>query len=404
MAHKERHENADEATIDEALRLMKPTVILTEEVKAALAGQLPAISDSVADIARMSPLRLASRLIGMQNAEEDDLLDIARELIAAFRAMLGPDPSRPQEPVHVTVTAEKRLSDLTARELLELLASDPGQLDDIAPVLRQTRQVRAAGESPWAVPDTDGNLDVAATMDYLGYLSRPGSIPQRLWPPRGGTRPGTLESVLGRETRLMLNPFTGQAFSGLDEYGNDWGTLPEAVHLAMLWAVATGHRNLPPVPDARRLTDDLFARRQPAYVREITEDFEAARRRDPQLASMTRYFTGEAAAGLTGAQARPRRTEQDWRRMLLDAAQSHRSSMSGDIRLGGTVIQSFRTMSGDVVLDGTIVLDGGSTMSGDLRGTAYVPRGARISTMSGDDRLDVYERSWEDLARQAGLS
>lgn len=79
MAHSERREAGDEATIDEALRLMKPTVHVTEEVKAALATELPGISGSVAEIARMSPLRLASRLIGTEGVEEDDLMDVARE-------------------------------------------------------------------------------------------------------------------------------------------------------------------------------------------------------------------------------------------------------------------------------------------------------------------------------------
>lgn len=402
----EKSEPGDEATVDEALRLMKPTVCVTEEVKAALATELPGISGSVAEIARMSPLRLASRLIGTVGVAEDDLMGIARELIAAFREMLGPDsaPPQPQGPLNVTVTVEKKLGELTAGELLARLAAGPGEFGDIAEALRATRLVQAAGQNPWAVPAGDGTLDVTATAGYLGYLSRPGSIPQRLWPPRTGTRPATLEAVFGREARLMLNPFTGREFSGLDEWGNDWSTLPDAVHLAMLWAVATGHRNLPPVPDARRLTGDLFARKRPAYLQEVVEDFEEARRHDPQLASMSRWFTAETAAGLAAAQARPRRSEDDWRKLLLDAAQGHRSSMSGDIRLGATVVQSFKTMSGDVVLDGTIVLGGGSTMSGDLRGTVYVPRGVSISTMSGSDHLAVYARSWEDLAYQAGLA
>jgi hypothetical protein len=406
MAHDERPEAGDEATIDEALRLMKPTPHVGEEVKAALATELPGIAGSVAEIARMSPLRLASRLIGTEGVAEDDLMDVARELIASFRGMLGLDsaPPQPQGPLNVTVSVEKRLGELTARELLARLAGDPAQFDDIAAALRATRLVRHAGQGPWAVPAGGGGLDVARTAEYLEYLSRPGSVPQRLWPPRDGTRPETLESVFGREARLMVNPFTGQMFAGLDEWGNDWNELPEADHLAMLWAVATGHRNLPPVPDARRLTDDLFARKRPAYMREITEDFAAARLRDPQLASMSRWFTEDAAAGLTtAARARPQRTEGEYREMLLGAAQSHRSSMSGDIRLGDTVVQSFKTMSGDVILNGTIVLGGGSTMSGDLRGTAYVPRGVRFSTMSGDDNLTVYEKSYEDLARRAGL-
>lgn len=406
MARNDQHEPADEATVDEALRLMKPTVHVTEEVKAALATELPGISGSVAEIAGMSPLRLASRLIGTQGVQEDDLIDVARDLIAGFRGMLGTDsaPSQPQGPLSVTVVTEKRLNELTARELLARLAADPGQFDDIAEALRATRAVRQAGQHPWAVPGEGGGLDVTATAAYLEYLSRPGSIPQRLWPPRGGARPETLESLFGRESRLMVNPFTGQLFSGLDEWGNDWSELPEADHLAMLWAVAAGHRNLPPVPDARRLTDDLFAKKRPAYLREVTEDFAEARRHDPQLASMSRYFTGETAAGLAAVRAQPRHTEEDYLKMLLGAAQGHKSSVSGDIRLGATVVESFKTMSGDVVLNGTVVLRGGGTMSGDIKGTAYVPRGVTISTISGDDRLDVYVRSYADLARQAGLT
>ena len=404
MSNHER-EAADEATIDEALRLMRPTPHVTPEVKAVLGTELPGIAGSVAEIAQMRPLRLASRLMGTPGTAEDDLMDIAKELIASFRELLGEDsaPPSPQAPLNVTVAVEKRLNELTARELLARLAADPGQFDEIAEVLRATRPVRVAGQNPWAVPGTSGGLDVARTAEYLDYLARPGSIPQRLWPPRGGTRPETLESVFGREARLMLNPFTGQTFAGFDEWGNDWNDLPETDHLAMLWAVATGHRNLPPVPDARRLTDDLFARKRPAYLREIAEDFTEARRHDPQLAGMSRYFTLEASAGPPAAQTRAHRSEEEYREILLGAAQGRRDSMSGSIRLGGTVIESFSTMSGSVHLDGTVVLGSSSTMSGSLHGTAYVPRGVRISTMSGSDHLTVYARSYEDLARLVGL-
>jgi hypothetical protein len=404
VAHGERREAGDEATIDEALRLMKPTVLITDEIKAALAVTLPGISDSLAEIARMTPLRLASRLIGMPGAEEDDLLDIACELTATLKAMLGLGSAQPQGPLGVTVTAGKRPGDLTVRELLERLAAEPGEFDDIAAALRATRPVRAAGQNPWALPDGSGGLDAARTAEYLEYLSRPGSIPQRLWPPHGGTRPATLESVFGREARLMLNPFTGAVFSGLDEWGNDWNALPEQVHLAMLWAVAGGHRNLPAVPDARRLTGDLFARKRPAYMREIAEDFEEARRRDPQLAAMSRWFTGETAAGTASPAPRARRTEDEYRQILRGAAQARRDLMSGSIRLGPVVVASFSTMSGSVHLDGTVVLGHSDTMSGSLDGTAYVPHGVTISTMSGSCRLDVYEKSWADLARQAGLA
>jgi hypothetical protein len=217
-----------EATVDEALRLMKPTRHCTPEVLALLAAELPGISGSVSEIAAMKPLRLASRLIGMQfvdeddlfdiarDVDEDDLFDIARDLIAGFQAMLGPQPEPEAKP--------------------------------------EPEQPKAA-----------------------------------------------------------------------------------------------------PAPEQR-------------------------------------------------ARQKSARTEEEYRRLLLGSAQGRKSTMSGDIRLGATVIESFETMSGDVTLDGTIVLSGGSTMSGDLRGSAYMPRGARISTISGDDRLDVRVESYEELARLAGLT
>jgi hypothetical protein len=400
MSDHEKRETGDETTIDEALRLMRPTPHVGDEVKAALASELPGISGSITEIAQMSPLRLASRLIGLEGVAEDDLMDIARELIASFKAMLGLDaaPAPTPGPVNVTVALEKRLDELTPRELLTRLAGDPSQFDDIATALRATRLVLQAGQNPWAIPGA-GGLDVTRTMEYLEYLSRPGSIPQRLWPARGGARPETLESLFGHEVRLMINPFTGQQFSGLDEWGNDWNALPETVHLAMLWAVAASHRNLPSALDARRLTDDLFAQTRPAYMQEIVEDFEEARRHDPQLASMSRYFTEETAAGRPA----PRRTEEDYLNLLLNVAQAHRGAMGGDIRLGEVVIQSFKTLGGDVVLRDTIVLRNSGTSGGSLYGTAYVPRGVRISTLGGNDRLNVYEKSYEDLARRAGL-
>jgi hypothetical protein len=61
-------------------------------------------------------------------------------------------------------------------------------------------------------------------------------------------------------------------------------------------------------------------------------------------------------------------------------------------------------MSGSVTLDGTIVLGNSSTMSGSLHGTAYVPHGVTITTMSGSYHLAVYEESNERLARRAGLA
>jgi hypothetical protein len=412
-AHKGTRQE-DEVSIDQALRLMKTTQIITETVKAGLAVELPGMSTpppTVGDLAAMRPLTLASRLIGLPDVPEESLLDIARELIVSFRKMLDLDLAAPG-PIQVTVVQDKKLSEMNVRELLTALAADPGQFDDIAAAIAGTRQVQQAGQHPWALATPAGTLDVDATAEYLAYLSRPGSLPQRVWPPNAsGRRPTTLADIFGRETLIMVNPFTGELFNGLDAWGNDWRKLPDQVHLAMMWAAAETprHRNLPGGElNARQLTGDLFARRQPAYIREIIEDFAEAQRRDPQLAAMSRYLTVAEASGLAGQAGSPGRsrgrTEEDYRKMLRDVAQSSRRTSGGDIRLGEIVIASFAAMGGDVVLRNTIVLDNSRTMGGDLRGVAFVPRGVSITTLGGDNSLEIYEESYERLARRAGLA
>lgn len=209
-----------EVTVDEVLRLMKPTACVTEEIKAALASELPGGCPTVAGVCEMTPLRLAAKLIGTPLVDEDALFDIARDLITAFREMSGASP-----------------------------APEP----EAAPPAREVPQV-----------------------------------------PRPEVPPG---------------------FPGGKE-----------------------------------------------------------------------------------------RTEAEWRRLLREASTGGEKSMSGDIEPGKTVIDWFSTMSGDVHLDGTIVLGDSSTMSGDITGTAYVPRGVRFSTMSGGKHVTVQARSYEELAKLAGLA
>ena len=198
-AHKGTRQE-DEVSIDQALRLMKTTQIITETVKAGLAVELPGMSTpppTVGDLAAMRPLTLASRLIGLPDVPEESLLDIARELIVSFRKMLDLDLAAPG-PIQVTVVQDKKLSEMNVRELLTALAADPGQFDDIAAAIAGTRQVQQAGQHPWALATPAGTLDVDATAEYLAYLSRPGSLPQRVWPPNAsGRRPTTLADIFG---------------------------------------------------------------------------------------------------------------------------------------------------------------------------------------------------------------
>jgi hypothetical protein len=210
MKHGDSAKTGSEVTVDEALRLMKPTALVTEEIKAALATQLIAVSDSPAEIAEMSPLLLASRLIGMNGTEEEELLGIARELAAAFRAMLEDGSAR-----------------------------------------------------------------------------KPAKAPAR-----------------------------------------------------------------PPAPSRQGI---------------------------------------------------PRLPDEDYRAALRAVSLGRQTAMSGDIRLGPVVIDSFDTMSGSVTLEDTIVLGHSSTMSGSIHGTAYATGGTRIFTMSGGNNLVLRVVPYEELARRAGV-
>jgi hypothetical protein len=204
-----------EATIDEALRLIRPGRHLTPEVIALLATELPGVSASVSEVAAMTPLRLAAKLIGMPSVEEDHLMDIAREVIANFQALLA-----------------------------------------------QGQPAAPRAETP-----------------------------------------------------------------------------------------------APPPPPAARKAD-------------------APKGKLP---------------------------EREYRALLHGAAQGRLRPMSGTVSKGPVVIQGFTGMSGTVKLNGTIILSDSSTMSGTVCGTAYAPPGVSVTTLSGDNDLDLRTESYEALCKRAGL-
>lgn len=126
-------------SVDEALRLMKPTPRVTEEVKAALATELPGVCGSVAEVAGMSPLVLASRLIGMQFVDEDDLVGIARDLVAAFRDMSGSGTAQAgdQAPAAaVKPPAEKKAAPGEAGYRALLIAASTGREKSMSGTIR----------------------------------------------------------------------------------------------------------------------------------------------------------------------------------------------------------------------------------------------------------------------------
>ena len=99
----------------------------------------------------------------------------------------------------------------------------------------------------------------------------------------------------------------------------------------------------------------------------------------------------------------PERTSKgpEWCRKQLQAAASSSSSMSGDFKFDKAIKSRISSMSGDIRLAETIVLEQIDTMSGDIRGVAYVAPDVVISTMSGSNTIDARQLSWERLYDKA---
>lgn len=309
----------------------------------------------------------------------------------------------PQGPIEVTVNTPKGVDDLTLQELIERIIADPSQSDDLIPVIREKRQVRAAEAKTreWAIANTGGGLNVTATVAYATFLARPHTVVQRKWE---GDWPTTLERALGIDRRVMIHPFTGQPLDGPDEFGFDWTKLSDEQHEAVIWAMVTRHRNLPASPDVRRMSDELFADELPSYWAEIVEDYARAKARgDSSTNGITRYVPEDVLDGLSGRAASTfvsrERTEEDYKAMLFDNAMGAISRNSSFTKGEGIIPSLY--INGSCRLNGTIVLQGG-TVNGSASGHCYVPRGVSIQ-VNGSSSMDEFPRSYKKLCEIAGL-
>ena len=156
---------------------------------------------------------------------------------------------------------------------------------------------------------------------------------------------------------------------------------------------------------AHELTAEIITRRGVLFPKEVpsldvaTALLDAMRR----LEITDSLEVSDSAKPVPTAPSRQPSTDKDanWCRKQLKAHADDSFSMSGDLRLGRTIKNSVTTMSGSVRLDETIILKEIYTMSGDIRGTAYVGPKADISTMSGNIRANIKQLSWEQLYDKA---
>ena len=69
--------------------------------------------------------------------------------------------------------------------------------------------------------------------------------------------------------------------------------------------------------------------------------------------------------------------------------------------MGLRIVQSLRTTNSPINLEHTIVLDSIVTTNSRIKGCAYVPIGAVVSTTNASITPDIYEMTWEDLYNKA---
>ncbi|HSW77313.1 MAG TPA: hypothetical protein VLF64_00120 [Candidatus Saccharimonadales bacterium] len=383
------------------------------------AGQLnERLADKTVEQLGATKFELAKQLGTMPNAFKvaGTLLDFMREA-----ELIGnTTPAAPAQPMAVTVVMPTKRSDMGLGELFNELTEHPEDADELVALIGQQNSVQQAnaklhGSGEWAIPNEDGLLNVAETLEYVRHLAAKYTQPQRKW--KSQYWPTTLERALGRDQRIMLYPFATGAQNlllvGPDRFGNDWSKLSDNVHEAVIHAVTRHILAVNNETDTRRVTHELFSDELPAYLRDIVEDYEQGKARGVKV---ERYATPEQlqAAGLDvdsfGSRhpfgAEPEHDDAWYEARLREVALAPINKPNGDIRKSRCVLTSVSAAHGDVRLDNVIVLGFVQLAHGDLEGTFYMPSRRSPSLAHGDDDSIVRDLPWKRLyakAQELGL-
>lgn len=385
------------------------------------AGQLSErLAGKTVDQLGTTKFELAKQLGTMPGAFKvaGTLLDFMRE--AELIGLPNAAPAAPAQPMAVTVVMPTKRGDMGLAELFKELTEHPEDTDELVTLISQQTAVQQAntklrGSDEWAIPNEDGSLNVAETLEYVRHLAAKYTQPQRKW--KGQYWPTTLERALGRDQRIMLYPFaTGTRdllLVGPDRFGNDWSKLSDNVHEAIIDAVARHILAVNNETDIRRITHELFSDELPAYLRDIVEDYEQHKARGLKV---ERYATPEQlrAAGLDADSfgsrrpfgAEPEHDDAWYEARLREVALAPINKPNGDIRKSNCVLTSINAAHGDVRLDNVIVLGFVQLAHGDLEGTFYMTSRRSPSLAHGDDDSIVRNLSWKALyakAQELGL-
>ena len=396
--------------------------LAAEVIDETTAGQLnERIGGKTVDQIETKKFDLAKQLGDMQGAFKaaGTLLNFMRE--AELIGLPDAAATTPAQPMAVTVVMPTKRADMGLAELFGELSEHPEDADELVVLIGQQISVQQAndklrGSDEWAIPNTDGTLNVTETLEYVRHLAGKYTQPQRKW--KNQYWPTTLERALGRDQRIMLYPFPTDASDlllvGPDRFGNDWTRLSDNVHEAILDAVTRRILAVNTETDIRRVTHELFGDELPAYLRDIVEDYERRKMRGD--VKIERYATAEQlrAAGLDVASFGSRRPfgaeiEHDdpwYEARLREVALSAINTMGGNVRRENSVITSINSGGGNIRLTDVIVLGNVNSNGGNVRGTIYMAPRRSVNSGGGNDDSATRNLSWKQLyakAQELGL-
>lgn len=405
--------------MNDVFSLMEQTHIITDEIMLMLMEKFGERTVDHIGGMRVHELATEFKLAGIPNHSK-----VAREILEFMReneyvSIDTPATTAPQGPIEVKIVHPEDPAKMPLGKLLELLAGDPSRFGEIFPHIETNAQFAAAmakvGNGKIIALTVDGKIDVTKTVAYIEFLFDPDGQPQTN--SYRGNKLTTLAKALGRKASVMFNPLTGEFMKdGLGQFDKDWTTLPETTYRTVLWAMMTGKVEQPKGSDIRRITIELFTSPLPAFWQGLVEEYElAVEDEDPStvicrlpmdllaaaLKEADKQITSGQMppAGRNTATPNPELTEDDYRQMLYDHAES-RLDVGGSLDRRGGILTSFR-VGGSCTLNSTVVLEGGSC-GGSARGTVYVRRGFRVHA-GGSNHMQVFERSDEELCKIAGL-
>jgi hypothetical protein len=346
------------------------------------------------------------------------LLDFMRE--AELIGLPNAAPAAPAQPMAVTVVMPTKRADMGLAELFKELTDHPEDSDELVTLIGQQLAVRQAndklrGTGEWAIPNEDGTLNVTETLEYVRHLAAKHTQPQRKW--KGQYWPTTLERALGRDQRIMLYPFATDTrdllLVGPDRFGNDWSKLSDAVHEAIIDAVARRILSVNTETDIRRVTHELFSDELPAYLRDIVEDYEQRKARGVKV---ERYATAEQlrAAGLDADSfgsrrpfdAEPERDEAWYEAQLREIALRAINSGGSNVNRENCILTTINSGGGNIRLTNAIVLGSVNSGGGNIRGTFYQAPGRSVNAGGGNDTSVSYNWTYKRLyakAQELGL-